>query len=139
MSLSARIQFGENALGRYSKEYALTACQCHFGRTYDSFSPDGEPRCRNIILLVVSPGMEDLYLVEWYVRGLMMGGRIHFEYEDSVTENGVREREIKFEDAICTGLSEVYDADTTSRRMLRLEITAGDITVDEVKFGGEDR
>ena len=134
MSLTARLQFGDNASGRYSKEYLVTDFKCHVFRRHNEARPDGTPKCESIELTVVVPGRDDLNLTEWYVHRSTMSGRILVELSTPEQNQPSQWKEVLFEDGLCYALSEEYHIDKRMRRSLRLSVVASEITIDSVVF-----
>ena len=64
MALTATLQFGDNSIRRYSREYMVTDFKCHVARRHNNARPDSAPRCDRMELTVVAPGKEDLNLYE---------------------------------------------------------------------------
>ena len=56
VSLSAYIQFGNNEIGKYSKEYMLKDVKCHFIREHDAIRPVADAYCESIEISVFVPG-----------------------------------------------------------------------------------
>lgn len=133
--MSAVLQFGDNDAGVYSSEYPVIECDCHFSRHHDYYSPDSDPRCEKVMIMVVAPGKEDLGLVEWYIDNSCQSGRIVFDVSDQLgAEGGDSQRVILFEDARCYLIEEQYDISLSSRRLLRLEFLAECIQIDSNRF-----
>ena len=76
MALTARLQFGDNVAGLYSREYLIADCHLHFNRHHNHFKPDTDARCETMELVVVAPGREDLNLYEWYINNDTLSGRV---------------------------------------------------------------
>lgn len=134
MSLSARLQFGDNAFKRYSHEYLVTDFKCHVTRRHNQARPDGNPKCDNLELTVVVPGRDDLNLYEWYVNRSFMNGRILIELSTPSGNQASQTKEVLFENGVCYAISEDYHIDQDRRRTLRLNIAVEGITMDAVKF-----
>lgn len=129
----ASLQFGDNGVHIYSKDFLVAECNCHFTRCHNHFRPDGNARCDKIILQIVAPGKEDLSLFEWYADASVQSGRIVF---NMAFKGGLEEdiKEVLFEDARCLSLAEYYDIESSSRRTLVLEIVPEKIKIDSVEF-----
>ena len=134
MALTAKIQFGDNSIGRYSREYLVTDFKCHISRSYNNARPDSIPRCDSMELTVVAPGKEDLNLYEWYVDCSSLSGRILIELSASAQNQAPEMKEVLFEDAVCYALSEEYRIDVNTRRCLHLSIAVEQLTVDTIPF-----
>lgn len=132
MALMARLQFGDNMAGLYSKEYLVMDCHLHFSRHHNHFRPDTDARCEKVELVVVAPGREDLNLYEWYINNGTMSGRVVFDLQ-SLTSNSV-EKIIQFEDAYCCSIEEEYQIDTQKRRCLKLLIMADELVINDTAF-----
>ena len=131
MALLARLQFGDNTAGHYSKEYLVMDCHLHFSRHHDHFRPDTDARCEQVELVVVAPGREDLNLYEWYINNGAMNGRIVFDLQSATND---ADKVIQFEDAYCYAIEEEYHIDAQKRRCLRLSIMAETLVVNDTTF-----
>ncbi len=133
MALTARLQFGDNTVGLYSKEYLVADCHLHFKRHHNHFKPNTDARCETMELVVVAPGREDLNLYEWYIQNSTLSGRIVFDILSLAGDNSV-EKEILFEDAYCYSLEEEYHIDARKRRCLKLSLFAEELTINDTTF-----
>lgn len=134
MALSASLHFGNNQIGLYSKTYDVVECKCHFNRHHNFYRPDTNARCDKVELTVVAPGKEDLNLYEWYIDQSSQSGKITFDLS-TVSDNGMQAtKEMYFEDAVCFSIAESYDIGKQQRRLLKLEIIADQIKVENVQF-----
>lgn len=135
MALSAKLQFGNNDIERYDKEYLVVNVRCHFAREYDSVHPVSTARCESITLTIVAPDKEDMGLFEWYLYFHIQTGRIIFELQDGKGGNEVSyTKAILFENAQCMSLKEVYDIKHRNRRLLQLSFEADVITINNEEF-----
>lgn len=134
MALSAYLQFGSNITRRYFKEYLVSDCHVIHRRRYNKFCPEGAATCERLEVSVVCPGRDDLELYEWYDTQNAQEGRIIINTTTTKESDGTAEHIIYFEDARCFSLTEYYDASTTRRRMLKLAVEAGKITVDDTEI-----
>ena len=134
MSLSARLHFGNNQIGLYSKTYAVVECKCHFNRHHNFYHPDTNAKCDKVELTVVAPGKEDLNLYEWYIDQSSQSGKITFNLSTVSDNNAHPTKELLFEDAVCFSIAESYDIGKQRRRLLKLEIIADQIMVENVQF-----
>ena len=134
MSLSARLQFGDNVSGLYSMEYMVTDFKCHVVRRHNEARPDGVPRCESMELAVVVPGKDDLNLYEWYVDQSSQSGRVIIELTATAPNQPPQWKEIMFENAFCFSVAEQYNIGERIRRSLRLGIVAEELTVDTIVF-----
>ena len=133
MALTAVLEFGDNSIKRYSKQYLVADCRLVFNRPYSAFCPQGVARCERIELDVVAPGKEDLGMFEWFTKRSLQDGRL------IITMSGGQQdtpdtQTLYFEDAQCFSLSENYDINSSRRRQLRLAISAEKIEIDDVTF-----
>ena len=133
MALIAVLEFGDNRIKRYAKQYLVADCRIVVDRSYDGFSPDRSTRCERIELNVVAPGKDDLYLLEWFSDQSLRDGRIVIDLA-SASGNGLDTQEICFESAVCFALSEIYDINESKRRLLKLSIMAENVSIDDVDF-----
>jgi len=138
MALIARLQFGDNDAKVYPREYLVEDCKCHFSRTYNHFHPNTDARCERLELTVVAPGKEDLNLYDWYLLGEPLSGRIVFDMPTLQAAEDFS-KEIMFDSAYCYALSEDYHIDGSSRRCLRLQIVADNISVSDILFKNIDQ
>lgn len=134
MPLSTCLQFGDNQIGIYTREYLVTECRYHIFRRYNYYLPDTDARCDKVELVIVAPGKEDLNLYEWFIDQTVLSGRILFDLSNLSPDGSACYKELKFEDAQCFSLSEEYHIDNASRRLLKLEFAAGEVEVDNVVF-----
>lgn len=133
MALTARLQFGDNTAGLYSREYLLEDCHLHFNRRHNHFKPDTDARCEKLELVVVAPGKEDLNLYEWYINNDALSGRVIIDLQ-TMSESESVTKLVEFEDAQCYSIQEEYHIDSQRRRSLRLSIVAETITVNDIQF-----
>ena len=134
MSLTARLQFGDNVSRRYSREYLVTDFKCHVSRHHNEARPDGYPRCETMELTVVVPGKDDLNLYEWYVDHSCISGRVLVELSAPSPNQPPQWKEVLFENAFCYAMAEQYDIDARTRRSLHLSIVAEELTIDTTVF-----
>ena len=133
MALTAVLEFGDNNIRRYSKQFMVADCRFVFDRSYNDFCPEGDTRCDRMELFVVAPGKEDLTLFEWFADQSVLDGRITISL-GATNDNSLDSQEIVFEEAVCFALSEMYDIDSSMRRLLKLSILASKICIDDVCF-----
>lgn len=133
MALIAVLEFGNNSIKRYSKQYLVSDCRLVFDRPYNAFSPERAPRCERMEVTVIAPGKSDLSLFQWYSQQEINDGRIAI----SLVGDGKIEADpqvIYFENGQCLSFSEVYDIDNSRRRLLKLAIIAEKIELEDVEF-----
>jgi hypothetical protein len=75
-----------------------------------------------------------LSLFEWFYSQGVQNGRIviSLAVEKKFDENDTQT--IYFEDAKCFSLSEIYDIDSSRRRLLKIAIGAEKMTIDDTTF-----
>ena len=160
MSLFANLYLGDNASGTYTHTYQVVQCQVKVSRHHNSYMPDGNPRCDQLILSVIAPNKDDLMLFEWYIDQTSLSGKVvidlanqsakyditerTFKFEDakcfSMVETyqsakyDITERTFKFEDAKCFSMDETYDISDTNRHQLKLGIMVKKLEIDETEF-----
>ena len=134
MALTTVLQFGDNDIGRYTKEYLVVSCHSAFGRSYNHLRPEGKPRCERVEITVVAPGKDDLSLYDWYINQDLQDGRIVLDISPTTAQDVGQQRVLEFENAQCFSLSENYEINTQYRRLLTLAFEAETVTVDEVEF-----
>ncbi len=134
MSLSARLYIGDNASANYTKEYQVVQCKVKVARPHNSFLPDADPRCDEVVLSVVAPDRDDLDLFEWYIDQTVLSGKIVIDLANQSAKYDVTERTYTFEDAKCFSIAEVYDIEGNHRHLLRLAIMMKKLDIDEVVF-----
>ena len=122
MALIAVLEFGDNNIKRYSKQYLVSNCRFLFNRPYNAFRPDQNAKCNRVEVDVVAPGKEDLGLFEWFASQGVRDGRILISLAN--------------EGKVVDGDAQVlyYDIDASRRRILKLGITASELTIDDVVF-----
>ena len=133
MALTAVLEFGDNNIRRYSKQFMVADCRFVFDRSYNDFCPEGDTRCDRMELFVVAPGKDDLTLFEWFADQSVLDGRITISL-GATNDNSLDSQEIVFEEAVCFALSEMYDINSSMRRLLKLSILASKICIDDVCF-----
>jgi hypothetical protein len=133
MALTAVLEFGDNNIRRYSKQFMVADCRFVFDRSYNDFCPEGDTRCERMELFVVAPGKDDLTLFEWFADQSVLDGRITISL-GATSDNSLDSQEIVFEEAVCFALSEMYDIESSMRRLLKLSILARKICIDDVCF-----
>lgn len=120
MALIGSLQFGDNVCQHYSHTYLITDVKCHTLRPHTKFAPCGPSICERLEIKVVAPGKKDLTLFNWYVSRSAMSGRVHIELSSDTDPNGMNDRVIYFENAVCFQLSEEYDIDNGLQRLISL-------------------
>ena len=133
MALTAVLEFGDNDIRRYSKQFMVADCRFVFDRSYNDFCPEGDTRCERMELFVVAPGKDDLTLFEWFADQSVLDGRVTISL-GATSDNSLDSQEIVFEEAVCFALSEMYDIESSMRRLLKLSILASKICIDDVCF-----
>lgn len=133
MALTAVLEFGDNNIRRYSKQFMVADCRFVFDRSYNDFCPEGDTRCDRMELFVVAPGKEDLTLFEWFANQSVLDGRVTISL-GATNDSSLDSQEIIFEEAVCFALSEMYDINSSMRRLLKLSILANKICIDDVCF-----
>jgi len=134
MALIAALEFGDNNIGRYFKNYLVSDCRFVFKRAFNSYRPEGMARCERLELDVVAPGKDDLNLFDWYDQQGVQSGRIVISLAAEAKLDEKDAQVILFENAKCFSLSESYDINSSRRRNLKLAIEAETITVDNIIF-----
>ena len=132
MALIAVLEFGNNNIGRYHKQYHVSDCHIVHSRRYNLYCPEGSANCERLEVSVVCPGRDDLDLYEWFGTKNTQEGRIVISTTTAKNPDGNAEHIVYFEGAHCFSLTEDYDAGTTRRRILKLAIEAEKISVDDV-------
>jgi hypothetical protein len=133
MALTAVLEFGDNNIRRYSKQFMVADCRFVFDRSYNDFCPEGDTRCERMELFVVAPGKDDLTLFEWFADQSVFDGRVVISL-GAANDSSLDSQEIVFEEAVCFALSEMYDIESSKRRLLKLSILANKICIDDVCF-----
>lgn len=134
MALIAALEFGDNNVQRYTKQYLLTDCRFVFDRPYNAFSPERPARCERLEIVLVAPGKNDLNLFQWFSNQESKDGRIAISLIGDMMQNAAEPQVIYFESAKCLSLSEIYDIDGTHRRLVKLAIIADSIEIEDVEF-----
>ena len=132
MALTAVLEFGDNSIKRYSKQYLVSDCRLLFARPFNGFSPEGAARCERVEVTVVAPGKDDLGLVEWFSTQGVQNGRIIISLTNEVKADDADAQILYFEGAKCFSLSEYYDVNVSRRRLLKLAIGAETLEIDGV-------
>ena len=132
MAFAAFLEFGDNTIKRYSKQYLVSDSRLLFARSFNSFSPEEAARCERVEVTVIAPGKDDLGLMEWFSSQSVQSGRIVFCLTNEATINDDDAQIIYFEDAKCFSLSEYYDINVSRRRLLKLALSAESLEIDGV-------
>ena len=132
MAFAAFLEFGDNTIKRYSKQYLVSDSRLLFARSFNSFSPEEAARCERVEVTVIAPGKDDLGLMEWFSSQSVQSGRIVFCLTNEATINDDDAQIIYFEDAKCFSLSEFYDINVSRRRLLKLALSAESLEIDGV-------
>lgn len=135
MAIRAVIQFGDNNIKRYSKEYLLVDFNLHLNRPCNRYRPEGFARVEQMELVLVPPGRVDLSVYRWFSDEEAMSGRIVLEVPlASLTAQEAESQYIYFEEAKCLSVSEEYHIGGNVRRMLRLLVVAETTVIDGITF-----
>lgn len=132
MALTAVLEFGDNSIKRYSKQYMVSDCRLLFARPFNGFSPEGAARCERVEVTVVAPGKDDLGLIEWFSTQGVQNGRLVISLTNEIKDNESDSQILYFEEAKCFSLSEYYDINVSRRRLLKLAIGAETLEIDGV-------
>jgi len=132
MALTAVLEFGDNNIKRYSKQYLVSDCRLLFARPFNGFSPEGAARCERVEVTVVAPGKDDLGLIEWFSTQGVQNGRLVISLTNDLKDNESDSQILYFEEAKCFSLSEYYDINVSRRRLLKLAIGAETLEIDGV-------
>lgn len=132
MALTAVLEFGDNSIKRYSKQYLVSDCRLLFARPFNGFSPEGAARCERVEVMVVAPGKDDLGLIEWFSTQGVQNGRLVISLTNEVKADDADAQILYFEGAKCFSLSEYYDVNVSRRRLLKLAIGAETLEIDGV-------
>ena len=132
MALTAVLEFGDNSIKRYSKQYLVSDCRLLFARPFNGFSPEGAARCERVEVTVVAPGKDDLGLIEWFSTQGVQNGRIVISLTNDLKTDESDSQILYFEEAKCFSLSEYYDINVSRRRLLKLASSAETMEIDGV-------
>ena len=132
MALTAVLEFGDNSIKRYSKQYLVSDCRLLFARPFNGFSPEGAARCERVEVMVVAPGKDDLGLIDWFSTQGVQNGRLVISLTNEVKADDADAQILYFEGAKCFSLSEYYDVNVSRRRLLKLAIGAETLEIDGV-------
>ena len=134
MSLFAKLYLGDNASANYTKEYKVVQCEVKVSRHHNSYTPDGNPRCDQLILSVIAPNKDDLMLFEWYIDQSTLSGKVVIDLANQSSKYDITTRTLKFEDAKCFSIAETYNISNTNRHQLKLGIMVKKLEIDETEF-----
>lgn len=134
MSLFANLYLGNNASGAYTNAYQVVQCEVKVSRHHNSYTPDGNPRCDQLILSVIAPGKNDLMLFEWYIDQTSLSGKVVVDLTNQSAKYDITKRTFKFEDAKCFSIDEIYNISDTNRHQLKLGIMVKKLEIDETEF-----
>lgn len=96
MALIAALEFGDNNVQRYTKQYLLADCRFVFDRPYNSFSPERPARCERLELVVIAPGKSDLNLFQWFSNQETRDGRIAISLIGDMMQNAAEPQVVYF-------------------------------------------
>jgi len=135
MAMTALLQFGDNDAGYYFSEYDVVRFSCRFTRHHNCSQPDSDPLCDKISVTVVSPGMENHQLLDWYIKRECISGKMVLDISDigGATSNEDK-LELFFEDAVCFSMSDDYDVEQSRRREFTFEFFAAKVNVNKIDF-----
>lgn len=134
MSLLKKLQIGDNALGRYNKEYLLVDYKCHTFRSHNEFRPSSNMSCERIDLTIIAPGVDDMSIYDWFINQTTIDGRLLIELPAVLHQGSTEYKEIQLEEASCFSLEEHYEIGKNQRRVLKLGIIAGKVTIDGIEY-----
>lgn len=134
MALIAVLEFGNNNIGRYHKQYLVSDCHFVHKRSYNRFGPEAPVRSELLEVSVICPGRDDLNLYEWYDSMELQEGRVVIKTNTVSSSDYTSEHIVYFENARCFSLSESYDIDSSRRRILTLGIEAETVKIDDVEI-----
>lgn len=133
MSLSATLKIGDNSIGNYDKEYNVVSCRYKCSCGYNYRLPDTDAKNNSIEITLVSPNDRDLTIYDWYIKRMLLSGCLEFKFSPH-SDSQKEEKIVTFENASCFSISESYDIDAKSLRLIKLEIVAEKTTMDGVEF-----
>lgn len=133
MPLKAYLQFGNNEIGKYSKEYLLKEVKFRFIRNHTNYRPSDDGYCESIWIALYPPEKEDPTVFKWFISGESLDGRIIIELTDPLLENEERFTEIQFENAVCFDLQEDYEIEN-KLRVINIGLIAEETKVEDIKF-----
>ena len=134
MSLLKKLQIGDNAIGRYTKEYLLVDYRCHTCRGHNEFRPNSDMSCERIEVTIIAPGVDDLSIYDWFINQTTFDGRLQIELPAALHQGSTEYKEILFEEASCFSLEEHYEVGKNQRRVLKLGMVAGKVIIDGVEY-----
>ena len=108
----------------------MVSCQYKCSCGYNYRLPDTDVKNNSIEITLVSPGKEDLSLYDWYIKRMLLSGCLEFVFPAH------REviKTVTFENASCFSISESYDINGKSLRLIKLEIVTEKTIIDGVEF-----
>ena len=95
MSLFANLYLGNNASGAYTNAYQVVQCEVKVSRHHNSYTPDGNPRCDQLILSVIAPNKDDLMLFEWYINLTLLSGKVIIDLANQSSKYDITTRTLK--------------------------------------------
>lgn len=133
MPLISHLQFGDNELSIYNRDYMVKDVKCYFNRSHDKLHPTKEACCDYIEVTVFAPGKMDMNLQEWFINNSTESGRIIVGQNDPANDNTPKWKQILFNEAQCFSLTENYQIDN-KRRILTLKFVAIEVKIEDIKF-----
>lgn len=135
MAITAKLQFGDNSVEMYSREYLVVDWRGHFVTPCNNIRPNGATVCQSFEIVLVAPDKSDLSLYEWFISGDAMSGRLLLDYSGTIHDANSSTQQVVFEDAACYALSEQYNIDDHTRRLLRLKVAPSSISISDICIG----
>lgn len=133
MAFTAKLQFGNNDIERYDKEYLVTDVRCHFSRHHNQKHPEGKPYCEQLKMSLVAPDKYDTTIYSWFTEQGCLSGRILFDLPNNTTDESFN-RSITFDDAICYSIEETYDNKANLPKILHISLCPQKTNVGNIDF-----
>jgi hypothetical protein len=111
----------------------VVSCRYKVSCGYNYRLPDTEAKNNSIEITLVSPGKDDLTIYDWYIKRMLLSGKIELEFSTQ-TQSQEGKKTVTFENASCFSMSESYDINERSLRLIKLELVAEKTTVDAIEF-----
>ncbi len=127
MALKATLKVG-------GTDYELVDYKWKMTCPHNETRPDGLTRCDCLEFTVISPGKNDLTLLDWYILQSGQSGDIKVQMDDT---QKTPFKTVHFENALCYAIEETYHIDKYARRALRLNIAVESLKVDDVIFSAD--
>lgn len=135
MALTATLRIGDVDSGNYTNSYLVTSCRFSVSRDNDGFVPNKIPTNKLLEITLVAPDKKDRLIYDWYITRSELSGILEFDMSAMIIhDDSPQIRTVKFINAQCYSLSEIYNIGSINRRMIRIKLSPESSVFDTVTF-----